>query len=89
MFKRLNVFRKAKLPILEPRHLADVRAGTRVRISGFTKKLGLETLLDRGIHENAEVTVLAQGDPLLCLVLGSRIMLNKSTAKSIAIEVIS
>lgn len=80
--------RKARPSVASPKKLADVAVGTRVRIVGFASSDGTEPLRERGMCEDAVVRVLSAGNPLICLVWGSRLMLTRSLAENILIEVI-
>lgn len=72
-----------------PQKLVEVPAGVRVRIRGFETMEGTETLRERGLCEEAEVRVLKAGDPLVCLVFGSRLILNRTIAEGILVEVLN
>ncbi len=76
-------------PTPAARTLAEAAAGSRVRILEVSPAPGAETLRERGLCENAEVRVLSTGDPLVCLVLGSRLMLNRTAAAGITVEPLS
>ncbi len=76
-------------PASAARTLAEATAGSRVRIVELATAPGAETLRERGLCENAEVRVLSTGDPLVCLVLGSRLMLNRTAAAGITVEPLS
>ncbi len=66
--------------------LADVSAGERVRVRRLLDIDGADTLRERGLCETSEVRVIADGDPLVCSVLGVRMTLNRHTAQGILVE---
>ncbi|OYT69304.1 MAG: hypothetical protein CFK52_13920 [Chloracidobacterium sp. CP2_5A] len=70
----------------QPLTLADVAAGHRARVCRLLDIVGAETLRERGLRETAEVRVIADGDPLVCSVLGVRLTLNRQTAQGILVE---
>jgi Fe2+ transport system protein FeoA len=69
-----------------PRTLADVSAGERVRIQKLDDVPGADSLRERGLCEGVEILIIKSGDPLVCLVLGSRLMLNGAVAAAVSIE---
>ncbi|MBX7222999.1 MAG: ferrous iron transport protein A [Blastocatellia bacterium] len=85
----LSSFRSRRTNLDIPQKLAEVPTGCRVRICKLSEVEGVEMLRERGLCEDAEVRVLSAGDPLVCLVWGSRVMLNRTTAESITVEVLS
>ncbi len=70
----------------QPVTLADVAAGDCVRVTRLLAFPGAERLRERGLCETAEVRVVASGDPLVCSVLGVRMILNRQTAQGIFVE---
>ncbi|MBI4748664.1 MAG: ferrous iron transport protein A [Acidobacteria bacterium] len=84
----LSPFTSLKTSSKLPQKLVEVPAGVRVRIRGFETMEGTETLRERGLCEEAEVRVLKAGDPLVCLVFGSRLILNRTIAEGILVEVL-
>jgi Fe2+ transport system protein FeoA len=68
------------------RTLADVSAGERVRIQKLGDVPGADSLRERGLCEGVEILIIKSGDPLVCLVLGSRLMLNGAVAAAVSIE---
>ncbi len=86
MKRWLAALRPSSATSAPPKTLADVSAGERVRVRRLLDIDGAETLRERGLCETSEVRVIADGDPLVCSVLGVRMTLNRHTAQGILVE---
>ncbi|WP_058868557.1 FeoA family protein [Chloracidobacterium thermophilum] len=86
MKRWLAALRPSSATSATPQTLADVPAGERVRVRRLLDMDGAENLRERGLCETSEVRVIADGDPLVCSVLGVRMTLNRHTAQGILVE---
>jgi len=68
-------------------HLADCWAGQTLEVLGLAPRLSCaQRLRELGIVEGAQITLLRRSDPIVVLAMDSRIAIDVSAARRIAVR---